>query len=135
LQNQQKKIPTAAKLSGKLRGTSLKVKVFTQTPVEYKSIELDYKLLQKDQKKRSRDTLIGLQHQHKNTHMYKNIQEKVRGTSLKVKVFTQTPVEYKSIELDYKLLLERPKKAVKDTLIGLQHQHKNTHMYRKFQES
>jgi len=38
---------------------------------------------------------------------------------LKVKVFTQTPVEYKSIELDYKLLLERPNKAVTDTLIGL----------------
>jgi len=32
----------------------LKVKVFTQTPVDYKSIELDYKLLQKDQKKRSK---------------------------------------------------------------------------------
>ena len=28
----------------------MKVKVFTQTPVEYKSIELDYKLLQGDHK-------------------------------------------------------------------------------------
>jgi len=44
LQNQQKKYPQLQKLSGKLRGTSLKVKVFTPTPVEYKSIELDYKL-------------------------------------------------------------------------------------------
>jgi len=60
---------------------------------------------------------------------------KLGVTSLKVKVFTQTPVDYKSIELDYKILPERPKKAVKDTLIGLQHQHKNTHRYEKIQES
>jgi len=60
---------------------------------------------------------------------------KGEGDLIEGKSLHPTPVEYKSIELDYKLLLERPKKAVKDTLIGLQHQHKNTHMYRKFQES
>jgi len=44
------KYPPAQKPSGKVGRNPLKGKAFSQTPMDYKSIELDYRLLQGDYK-------------------------------------------------------------------------------------
>jgi hypothetical protein len=109
------------KHSGTIHRTSLEVKDFTQRPVDYISIDLDYRSLQKDYKKSGQKVTrwpaapsikCGWTWKHSGI---------LHRSPLEVKDFSPTPIDYKTIDLNYRSLQKDYKKAVQRSKDGLQH--------------
>src|SRR6202044_2098713 len=82
------------KHSQTVHGTSIDLKDFTLTPMDYKSTDLEYTSQQKDLKKAVKAPPINWRWVQKHS-------QTVHGTSIDLKDFTLTPMDYKSTDLEY----------------------------------
>jgi hypothetical protein len=92
-----------------------KQKDFSSTPVVYKTIDLDFRLLQKSHKKAVRERMEWPAGSPvRGGRSLKALEDGAFGPLGKEKYFSPTPIDSKTIDLDYKLITTKEKKRSED---------------------